>query len=896
MTMSRQKIPDLYLRRLVLIANEILDFHTHRVILFNRESREFDSRWHYLNIHPHLCTKWQSKHRQEALLRVLYERHPVIGPPPELEDKEWLNQESMLVPLYKGDDPVGVLFLSPHKGEHYDPYDAYIAYCTVQIISNHYVKPRITRDMLNPLQFWMLHRRQFLAATPTLTEVLDEYLYRLVGVEEFGVLSAKQVLFANIRIFTGLSGTDEFCLRFCKLTNNYGERSVQIATKHEQIVSEQALSSWIERCSTFDEHIQPDINPDYVKLFDTVSSHIAVPCRCRGKSYGVLSVDSPKENAFDRQIVQALSILGAHMAPVIANALTRLELSNKETYLRNVLDAIPDEVLIIDKDARIIAMNKAKKDRFKNAHLGQYCYDAFELGRENKCSGCYALHTLETGQPIRQALWKYSDPDTKRTGYVEISSGRIELPEAQSDQAVEIVRHVNAREAMLRWMADAQNLLWVKGEEKDEDGQMPKWFVHYIGQGLQSMGFPRYRIYKYSQNRFYGLICFPDDSFLGENFLTFFLDLSHDIPSKVLVRDGGMRPIRFSVSDKVPEDKKYDIPKAEREWNYLTCYLKKVPSECAKYLGKGDIKSWIDIPLGYHDPEVNDSQIFGKISVDWGRECESRHTESDTAYEMALLSAFGRFSSVAIRAAQNYQALVRTEREKAVLQTSKNDANRFAHIVNNKLPISQYFLEKILQSEIPTALGEDAKHAKHAVDRVMNIAYNFKKYGRSRNLILASIKIRDCLDLIVSHCRGVFNYLNIVLSNVLDDARTQGLIIQADMAAFEDVFEMLILDSKRFHPIHKPEIRIACIAGKRSDAEDVEEIILVYEDNGPGVPDIRKREIFDLFYTTSEEGSGVGLSDIERIIHSHGGTITETGTEGKGVRFEIHLPATKGES
>jgi len=59
------------------------------------------------------------------------------------------------------------------------------------------------------------------------------------------------------------------------------------------------------------------------------------------------------------------------------------------------------------------------------------------------------------------------------------------------------------------------------------------------------------------------------------------------------------------------------------------------------------------------------------------------------------------------------------------------------------------------------------------------------------------------------------------------------------------------------------------------------------EDDGPGIPDQDRDEIFTMGYSTAAEGSGFGLSIVEKVASAHGWSIRATdGTDG-GARFEI---------
>ena len=64
-------------------------------------------------------------------------------------------------------------------------------------------------------------------------------------------------------------------------------------------------------------------------------------------------------------------------------------------------------------------------------------------------------------------------------------------------------------------------------------------------------------------------------------------------------------------------------------------------------------------------------------------------------------------------------------------------------------------------------------------------------------------------------------------------------------------------------------------------------ITLFYEDNGIGIPQENKEKIFAEGFTTG--GSGLGLKLVKKMVEAYGWTIRETGTPGKGAKFEITI-------
>lgn len=65
---------------------------------------------------------------------------------------------------------------------------------------------------------------------------------------------------------------------------------------------------------------------------------------------------------------------------------------------------------------------------------------------------------------------------------------------------------------------------------------------------------------------------------------------------------------------------------------------------------------------------------------------------------------------------------------------------------------------------------------------------------------------------------------------------------------------------------------------------------IVISDTGIGVPVHELDKIFEPFYTTKTEGTGLGLSVVQRIIDDHGGTIDARSKKDKGTTFYIKLP------
>jgi signal transduction histidine kinase len=68
------------------------------------------------------------------------------------------------------------------------------------------------------------------------------------------------------------------------------------------------------------------------------------------------------------------------------------------------------------------------------------------------------------------------------------------------------------------------------------------------------------------------------------------------------------------------------------------------------------------------------------------------------------------------------------------------------------------------------------------------------------------------------------------------------------------------------------------------------EVLISVSDTGVGLPDEKAGEIFNAFFTTKPQGSGMGLAISRSIVESHGGRLWATSDDGRGATFYCTLP------
>ena len=85
----------------------------------------------------------------------------------------------------------------------------------------------------------------------------------------------------------------------------------------------------------------------------------------------------------------------------------------------------------------------------------------------------------------------------------------------------------------------------------------------------------------------------------------------------------------------------------------------------------------------------------------------------------------------------------------------------------------------------------------------------------------------------------------------------------------------------------------ACGPGAHLDwrvATEQQSVCIVLQDNGPGVADGLQEQVFEPFFTTRPNGTGLGLAVVRAVIAAHRGTVTLDREYRKGARFIVRLP------
>ena len=115
-------------------------------------------------------------------------------------------------------------------------------------------------------------------------------------------------------------------------------------------------------------------------------------------------------------------------------------------------------------------------------------------------------------------------------------------------------------------------------------------------------------------------------------------------------------------------------------------------------------------------------------------------------------------------------------------------------------------------------------------------------------------------------------------------------LIEGDPVQIQQVLVNLVsnaLDAMRQTPTGRRKVEISTAGNGQG------EVRLTVRDHGTGIPMEMRGRLFDQFFTTKEQGLGMGLAIVRSIVEAHGGQIDAENVADGGARFYFTLPVAK---
>jgi PAS domain S-box-containing protein len=168
----------------------------------------------------------------------------------------------------------------------------------------------------------------------------------------------------------------------------------------------------------------------------------------------------------------------------------------------------------------------------------------------------------------------------------------------------------------------------------------------------------------------------------------------------------------------------------------------------------------------------------------------------------------------------------------------------------------------------------DTDRAVHIVDRNRAL---YSRETTQRELIDLNEIIREMVDLL----RDTAHRRSIAIRSELDPALPA---TSADRVQLQQVLMNLMLNGIEAMKETSGELRVS------STRTEHGELLVAVSDSGIGLPDAGPERIFEAFFTTKPDGTGMGLSISRRIIEAHGGHLWASANAARGAIFQFTLP------
>ena len=189
----------------------------------------------------------------------------------------------------------------------------------------------------------------------------------------------------------------------------------------------------------------------------------------------------------------------------------------------------------------------------------------------------------------------------------------------------------------------------------------------------------------------------------------------------------------------------------------------------------------------------------------------------------------------------------------------ENFASVVSHDLRNPLTVAKARTE-LMECEHAPAVERSLERMEAIIEDVLTLARQGESVDETAPLSLSTL---------VERCWGHVDTSGASLSLDAD------MTFRADSGRCGQLFENLFRNA-----IEHAGENVTVTVGALSDGFYV-------EDDGPGIPDDERAQVFEYGYTTTQEGTGFGLNIVEEIADAHGWSVTVTDSDGGGARFEF---------
>jgi signal transduction histidine kinase len=204
-----------------------------------------------------------------------------------------------------------------------------------------------------------------------------------------------------------------------------------------------------------------------------------------------------------------------------------------------------------------------------------------------------------------------------------------------------------------------------------------------------------------------------------------------------------------------------------------------------------------------------------------------------------------------------------------------------AHEVKN--PINAIVLHlQLLQTKLAHQEPDTRRHMDiidSEIRRLDRVVQTLVDFTRPRDLHLEEVDLRRLMEDVAVLAAPDAEQHGVTIRRSLPDYR---LPIKVDTDLIKQAILNVVLNGVQA----MPQGGTLTLAARRENGVVVAEVT----DQGGGIPHDMYDKIFELYFTTKKDGSGIGLAQTYQILQWHYGSVDFESNEGIGTTFRFHLP------
>ena len=250
----------------------------------------------------------------------------------------------------------------------------------------------------------------------------------------------------------------------------------------------------------------------------------------------------------------------------------------------------------------------------------------------------------------------------------------------------------------------------------------------------------------------------------------------------------------------------------------------------------------------------------------------------------AMISGFAAVSVIGfglawrnlVRSSEFQMRLVRASELNSHLREMNVAAAGLAHETRNPLNIIRGLAQMISKApEVPEAIRKNSCEITDEVDRVTVQLNEFINYSKPREVRRSPVVLGSVISDVVRALKSDLEDKTIKLERIEED-----LTINADQQLLRQALFNLLMNAIQ---AVDPQGQIQIVTCKSNPQEACFEI----RDNGPGVPVEQRKEIFRPYFTTRQQGTGLGLAVVQQIVMAHGWEVEYRPQTERGAVFRV---------